>query len=151
MLKAKVLILKRSSGEGKSARIANTGNLSSASSSVRNESKMREKGKSGCLRKVTGAGIPGMVVKGEAGSAAAGIAAAAPRAVLLAPVISTLTPRTAGMTIGAAAAGEIAEMRNPSARLAVVLVAGGALPPPPQDPDLAHLPAPPAAGNNSSP
>ena len=70
MLKAKVLILKRSSGEGKSARIANTGNLSSASSSVRNESKMREKGKSGCLRKVAGAGIPGMVVKGEAGSGA---------------------------------------------------------------------------------
>ena len=127
MSKAKVLTPKRNSGEKKSARNVSTRNTSSAKLLATKESKKCEKGQSAVWWKVARAGNPGMIVEEAAEiEAAAGIAAAALPAVLLAPVISILIPTKAGMAIEAAAAGATAAMKNRNVRLANVEATGGA-------------------------
>ena len=99
-------------------------------------------------RKVAHAGNPGMIVEeGAEIEAAAGIAAAALPAVLLAPVISILIPtKVEGMVVGAAAAGATAAMKNPDVLLAHVEATRDAGPSrrrPDRDRGRAHL----AVGN----
>jgi hypothetical protein len=125
--RAKVLILKRNSGEKKNARSGSTGSTSSASSLVRNESKRREKGKNAKQQKMPDAGILGVIVMVDAETAAAvGIAVVALLAVLLVPATLIQTLTIAGAEEGAAAAEATAAMKNPRALLAIARMTGAA-------------------------